>query len=67
MVEPGQSFTIDSVEHAGALARAIVDTIREPLLVLDLDQRVVAASRSFYELSRSSRGTRRVDLLRSLG
>src|SRR5512145_852506 len=48
MVEPGQSFTIDSVEHAGALARAIVDTIREPLLVLDLDLRVVAASRSFY-------------------
>jgi PAS domain S-box-containing protein len=31
-----------------ALARAIVDTIREPLLVLDRDLRVVAASRSFY-------------------
>jgi PAS domain S-box-containing protein len=31
-----------------ALARAIVDTIREPLLVLDRDLRIVAASRSFY-------------------
>ncbi len=30
------------------LAQAIVDTIREPLLVLDADLRVVAASRSFY-------------------
>jgi chemotaxis protein methyltransferase CheR len=31
-----------------ALAHAIVDTVREPLLVLDHDLRVVAASRSFY-------------------
>jgi PAS domain S-box-containing protein len=30
------------------LAQAIVDTIREPLLVLDKDLRVVTASRSFY-------------------
>ena len=31
------------------LAQAIVDTIREPLLVLDKDLRAVAASRSFYQ------------------
>src|SRR4249919_2392848 len=30
------------------LADAIVDTVREPLVVLDSDLRVVAASRSFY-------------------
>jgi two-component sensor histidine kinase len=30
------------------LAHAIVDTVREPLVVLDQDLRVVAASRSFY-------------------
>jgi PAS domain S-box-containing protein len=30
------------------LAQAIVDTIREPLLVLDKDLRVVTANRSFY-------------------
>jgi two-component sensor histidine kinase len=37
-----------SGDDAAALARAIVDTIREPLLVLDEDLRVIAASRSFY-------------------
>ena len=36
------------IEYDGALAQAIVDTIREPLLVLDEELRVVAASRSFY-------------------
>jgi two-component sensor histidine kinase len=34
---------------AGTLAQAIVDTVREPLLVLDKDLRVLAASRSFYQ------------------
>ena len=37
-----------SGDDASALAKAIVDTVREPLLVLDEDLRVVAASRSFY-------------------
>ena len=36
------------VQDACALAHAIVDTVREPLIVLDQDLRVVAASRSFY-------------------
>jgi two-component sensor histidine kinase len=36
------------VDDGRALAQAIVDTIREPLLVLDKDLHVVAASRSFY-------------------
>ena len=31
------------------LAKAIVDTVREPLVVLDRNLRVVAASRSFYQ------------------
>jgi len=31
------------------LAKAIVDTVREPLVVLDRDLRVVIASRSFYQ------------------
>jgi chemotaxis protein methyltransferase CheR len=38
-----------------ALAQAIVDTIREPLLVLDKDLRVVAASRSFFQTFRMNR------------
>jgi chemotaxis protein methyltransferase CheR len=38
---------IDVVD-ACALAHAIVDSVREPILVLDKNLRVVAASRSFY-------------------
>ncbi|CAN5315797.1 histidine kinase dimerization/phosphoacceptor domain -containing protein [soil metagenome] len=38
----------NSVEDSRTLAQAIVDTIREPLLVLDKNLRVVAASRSFF-------------------
>ena len=36
------------IEDAHAFAQAIVDTVREPLLVLDGELRVIAASRSFY-------------------
>jgi PAS domain S-box-containing protein len=38
-----------------ALAQAIVDTIREPLLVLDRDLRVVTANRAFYLMFRMNR------------
>jgi two-component sensor histidine kinase len=41
-----QSFM--DIDDGRALAQAIVDTIREPLLVLDENLCVVAASRSFY-------------------
>jgi two-component system CheB/CheR fusion protein len=34
--------------EARVLAEAIVDTVREPLVVLDADLRVVSASRAFY-------------------
>jgi two-component sensor histidine kinase len=37
-----------TVQDACALAQAIVDTVREPLIVLDKDLRAIAASRSFY-------------------
>jgi two-component sensor histidine kinase len=42
----GQPFM--DIDEERVLAQAIVDTIREPLLVLDEELRVVAASRSFY-------------------
>jgi len=38
-----------AVTHGHSLAEAIVDTVREPLVVLDRDLRVIAASRSFYQ------------------
>lgn len=38
------------VADACALAQGIVDTVREPILVLDKELRVIAASRSFYSV-----------------
>jgi chemotaxis protein methyltransferase CheR len=46
---PGVADSFGDPTNAAVLTRAIVDTIREPLIVLDQDLRVVVASRSFYE------------------
>jgi two-component sensor histidine kinase len=54
-------------KEAGALARAIVDTVREPLLVLDQDLRVLAASRSFYLTFKVARTDTYGRLLYALG
>ena len=43
-----KSQSIKDLDDASALAQAIVDTIREPLLVLDQNLRVVSANRAFY-------------------
>src|ERR1051325_9669759 len=37
-----------NIADACALAQSIVDTVREPVMVLDKELRVIAASRSFY-------------------
>jgi two-component sensor histidine kinase len=42
-------------EDGRSLAQAIVDTIRQPLLVLDEDLRVISANRSFYLVFKMSR------------
>jgi PAS domain S-box-containing protein len=39
-----------TILDTAALARAIVDTVRDPLLVLDHELRIVAASRAFYQI-----------------
>ena len=44
-----ERIATDNANKARTLADAIVDTVREPLVVLDRDLRVVAASRSFYQ------------------
>ncbi len=38
-----------AIQDGIALASAIVDTVRDPLLVLDENQRIIAVSRSFYQ------------------
>lgn len=54
-------------KEAGTLAQAIVDTVREPLLVLDKDLRVLAASRSFYLTFKVDRTETLDKLLYTLG
>ena len=44
-----KSQSIRDFDDASALAQAIVDTIRDPLLVLDQNLRVVTANRAFYQ------------------
>jgi chemotaxis protein methyltransferase CheR len=51
--EPFPNF--ENPEDACLLAKAIVDTVREPILVLDSDLQVVVASRSFYSMFDTTR------------
>ena len=46
-----------NVEDATALAYAIVNTVREPIVVLDHELHVIAASRSFYRTFKTDRET----------
>jgi PAS domain S-box-containing protein len=50
-----KSRLVADLDDASALAQAIVDTIRDPLLVLDQDLRVVTANRTFHQTFRMSR------------
>jgi PAS domain-containing protein len=44
-----------NVQDGIALANAIIDTVRDPLVVLDQKLRVITASRSFYNTFRLTR------------
>jgi chemotaxis protein methyltransferase CheR len=56
-----------AIEDAQALAKAIVNTIHEPFVVLDAELRVIAASRSFYETFQVDPEQTRGHLLYALG
>jgi PAS domain-containing protein len=56
-----------AVTHGHSLAEAIVDTVREPLVVLDRDLRVIAASRSFYQTFAAERQKTEGRMLYELG
>ena len=60
-----EQFT--AIADAWALAQGIVDTVREPVLVLDKDLRVIAASRSFYSAFKVSPEDTKGRLLYTLG
>jgi chemotaxis protein methyltransferase CheR len=57
---------LEQIAEAQTLAQAIVNTIHEPLLVLDAQLSVLAASRSFYEIFKvdpaQTQGSRLYDL-----
>jgi two-component sensor histidine kinase len=55
------------IEASNALAQAIVDTVREPLLVLDKNLRVIVASRSFYSVFRAEPQHTQGRMLHELG
>jgi two-component sensor histidine kinase len=48
MQQTGLRAQFTAISDAWALAQGIVDTVREPVLVLDKELRVIAASRSFF-------------------
>jgi two-component sensor histidine kinase len=56
-----------NVADACALAQSIVDTVREPVIVLDKGLRVIAASRSFYSSFKVSPEETQGRLLYALG
>ena len=60
-----EQFTV--IADALAFAEGIVDTVREPVLVLDQDLRVIAANRSFYSAFRVSPEDTQGRLLYALG
>jgi two-component sensor histidine kinase len=60
-----EQFT--AIADAWALAQGIVDTVREPVLVLDSELRVIAASRSFYSAFKVSPNDTQGRLLYALG
>jgi chemotaxis protein methyltransferase CheR len=56
-----------AISDAWALAQGIVDTVRDPMLVLDNQLRVIAASRSFYSTFKVSQEDTEGRLLYTLG
>ena len=59
--------TFLGVQDVGTLAQAIVDTVAEPLVVLDRNLRVITASRSFYLTFKVNRQNTQGRLLYDLG
>jgi two-component sensor histidine kinase len=58
---------LTDLQSAWAFAEAIVATVREPLVVLNQDLRVVAASRAFYRTFKVNPGETEGQLLYELG
>jgi two-component system CheB/CheR fusion protein len=58
---------ITSLKHAREYAESIVDTVREPLLVMDKDLRIITANNSFYNAFKVSRKETENQLIYNVG
>ncbi len=56
-----------AIQDALEYSQGIVDTVREPLIVLDADLRVISASRSFYQIFKVKPGETEGQLIYDLG
>jgi PAS domain S-box-containing protein len=65
--ETGRRRAERAVQEAREYAESIVETVREPLVVLDADIRVVSASRSFYSVFQVTPEEAQGQLLYGLG
>jgi two-component system CheB/CheR fusion protein len=53
-IEITEQKRMQALEDALAFSRGIVDTVREPLIVLDAELRVVAANKTFYDIFKTT-------------
>lgn len=60
-------MSTERLANVEVLAQAVIDTIRDPLLVLDQEFRVIAASRSYYLVYETNRQATQGQLLSTLG
>jgi PAS domain S-box-containing protein len=56
-----------SIDESGEYAENIINTVREPLIILDQDLRVVTASRSFYDFFKVNPDETEGQLIYNLG
>jgi len=67
LIDLTERMAARAAQEARIYAESIVDTVREPLVVLDGDLRVVSASRSFYTAFNVSPGETTGQMLYELG
>jgi two-component system CheB/CheR fusion protein len=66
-VEAERERLLEAVQQARAYAEQIVETVRDPLLVLDAELRVQTANQAFYQLFQVTPGKTEHTLLYELG
>jgi PAS domain-containing protein len=66
-MEDNQRKIYEDLRNALEYAQSIIDTVRDPLLVLDGDLRVISASKSFYKTFKVSAQETENCLIYSLG